>query len=540
MSLSPTGPAAGRPADPDPVLEPPALQAHLVADDSFAARFLRCLAAIAASDRVVNLAEYEALGAVVERLQHSALAARLVLHSLTQPLEPAAALRELHRTSATVDEALRLDAFEAAAPLLALQGERSQDLARSLADALGLRLEEGRFAAFETGPQSRFWRDIAGRSARRLRGRDLLPLASECLRLSGDPELARARAAYLDGALDRDRLQSAVAAASQTLDARLQAFETSLGVAAEAGAIARQYLAMSERLTAQVRQKLAMLLARIDHEKQAFDEDFDEMIHDAGNAFELAVASRLRTDDWKDRRAWQDIGRSAFGRELERRVDRIARRHERQLQLLKEELRLFQEDLRLVNASVLERQHHSRLARLAPGLRPATQLVNAVEGMANFTLAAGGASALGAGAAAYLLGGAVVLPLVAPIAPYVGGAVLLAGLFKWMSDHDGRRDGEIVHQREAFEKALRERLGQARAGYFAQLDQARGEFIATARALIAPLGLEAQAARDLAEVRHEVARRIVADTRRSLGELNQGIARLQPPTSPPDRPPSSP
>ena len=88
MSLSPTGPAAGRPADPDPVLEPPALQAHLVADDSFAARFLRCLAAIAASDRVVNLAEYEALGAVVERLQHSALAARLVLAVSEPPHAP--------------------------------------------------------------------------------------------------------------------------------------------------------------------------------------------------------------------------------------------------------------------------------------------------------------------------------------------------------------------------------------------------------------------------------------------------------------------
>ncbi|MEI8302779.1 MAG: hypothetical protein WCG13_05765 [Burkholderiales bacterium] len=513
-------------SDPALLLEPPALQAHLVADDSFAARFLRALAAIAASDRVVNLAEYEALSAVVERLQHSALAARLVLHSLTQALEPAAALRELQRASAAVEESLRLDAFEAAAPLLALQGERSQDFARSLADALGLRLDEGRLSAFEAGPQSPFWRDIAGRSARRLRGRDLLPLASECLRLSGDPELARARADYLDGAVDRAQLQSALAAAGQALDARLLAFETGLGVAAQAGAIARQYLAVSERLIGQVRQKLAMLLARIDHEKQVFDEDFDEMIHDAGNAFELAVASRLRTDDWKDRRAWQDIGRSAFGRELERRVDRIARRHERQLHLLKEELRLFQEDLRLVNASVLERQHHSRLARLAPGLRPSTQLVNAVEGVANFTLAAGGASALGAGAAAYLLGGAVVLPLVAPIAPYVGGAVLLAGVFRWLTDQAGRRDGEISHQREAFEKALRERLGEARASYFAQLEQARGEFIATARALIAPLGLEAEAARDLAEVRHEVARRILADTRRSLGELNQAMARL--------------
>ena len=117
MSLSPTGPAAGRPADPDPVLEPPALQAHLVADDSFAARFLRCLAAIAASDRVVNLAEYEALGAVVERLQHSALAARLVLHSLTQPLEPAAALRQLHPPSPTVDPPLPLAPLQPAPPL---------------------------------------------------------------------------------------------------------------------------------------------------------------------------------------------------------------------------------------------------------------------------------------------------------------------------------------------------------------------------------------------------------------------------------------
>lgn len=178
------------------------------------------------------------------------------------------------------------------------------------------------------------------------------------------------------------------------------------------------------------------------------------------------------------------------------------------MRLLKEDLRLFQEDMRLTRASVLQRRHHSRLAKMMPQLRLATRALNAIDSAANMTIGVGAASIAGAGAAAYLFGAAVVMPVIAPAAPFVGGALLVAGAFKWITDADRRRDGEIRHKREAFEKAFRAQLEEAQASFNQQLNVVRQEFVQTARQIVEPILVEADATERIAGLQVKMARRV--------------------------------
>jgi hypothetical protein len=231
------------------------------------------------------------------------------------------------------------------------------------------------------------------------------------------------------------------------------------------------------------------------------------------------MLDRLKTDDWTLKKVWDSMGRSTFAKELERRVDRIARRHERQLQLMKEDLRLFQQEYRLVQAQVLARTHHTKLSSLMPGLRAGTRILNATEDIANVTLASGVLAGIGTGAAIYALGAAVVLPVIAPIAPFAGAAVVVAGAFKWMMDKPARKGEEVRDKRLALEQALRERLSEMRTSYFAQLDQTGQEFLATARVLARPVLLEAQARRELVAIERRVGESVLRRHREAANAL---------------------
>lgn len=268
-----------------------------------------------------------------------------------------------------------------------------------------------------------------------------------------------------------------------------------------------------------MKQRLAIYDARIAFELDTFDEDIEECIHDAGNAFEHDVAERLRTDKWKRAIVWESIAKSTFGKELERRLNRLLARREEALRLINEELRLFQEELALSRTTLLKRQHHSQLAGAAPAMRWSTRLKNTAEGAANTTLAVGGLAVAGTGAAAYALGAAAVLPVIAPVASIVGGAMLVAGVVKWMMNAEERKVGEIGYQREKFEEAFRAQLGTARHELATRLATAAQQFHETAERIVQPVILEAQAAHRLADMQLRLARRLSDHSQKALADM---------------------
>jgi len=506
----------------------PDLDRHLAEDDSFQTAFLRCLAAIATSDGTVSLAEYGALNEIAGQIEQSAFAAHALLWFLEHPTDPPAALSILGRASAGVDRGTARAAFKAAQPLLMLQGEESRKAVQRFAKALGVKVTESDLAAFPTGAAPTLWKDVVRRSTRLMKGGTLLPVAEECLKVTREPEVTKMIGAYLDGEIAQPALYARVTGANAAIAQQLVEFERQLAASDVIEQTAQAYVATADELFQQVSQRLSTVEARLQFERANFDEDVEDAIHDAGNAIELEITDRLKTDNWKLAKVWESIGRTNFGKELERRVDRLATRRDQQLRMMKEDLRLFQADLKIVHASILDRQHHTQFARLMPRLRIGTRVANSVDDAASFTLGAGALSVAGAGTAAYVLGTAAVLPVIAPIAPFVGGTVVIAAVVKWLIDAGERKDSEIQHKRKAFEKALRKQLAIARTSYFEQLDIVGEEFRKTADAFLKPALLEAEAARRLSGLQAKIAHRVVGEARQAVARLATAIEQITP------------
>lgn len=507
--------------------EKPRLDRYLREDASFQSTYIRALVAIASRDGYINLSEYSALLCLIESSSHSAISAQLVLSSIENPISLDSALQALSLTSAALSESERKKAWNAADALISAQGKLSRDTAVQLAKALKISVSEAELSRFPASSAPIRWKEVARRSTRWIKGRQLLRVADDCIRVTGDPVIADLIGQYLDGQIQAQALQTRVMAASSELTNLLLDFEQRVQDARSVETAADEYTATAHRLYEQVRQRLAMADARIQYEFRTFDQDMEEAIHDAGNSIELDMADRLRTDDWKLAKVWESIGRSSFAKELERRVDRIVRRREEALLLMKEDLRLFQEDLRLVQTQLLVRQHHTQFAKLMPRLGIVTRAANTVDTAAEVTLGAGVVSLAGTAAALHFLGAASVLPIIAPVAPFIGGAMLVAGIVKWISDSEERKTSEIKGKREVFESALRKELEKARESYFYQLEKLNQEFADTAIAIVTPTLLEAEAASGLNMRQVEVATKVLLEARTSLAKLNATIAEIR-------------
>lgn len=504
-------------------VETHSLEQHLDKDVSFPSAYLRAIAAIATTDGFVSLAEYSAVNEIAKNSDESAVSSVMLLNSLIRPTPLKETLATLTKASAGIESVNRHAAFRAAHPLLQLQGYDSRKLVKQLAAALSIDVHQSELVKFPSEKEAVSLKKVVRSSMRLFKGKDLRNLADMCLSVTGDVGVSQRVIDFEDGLIDADTLRSHLNVACVEVNRQIQSFRDQLQVAEFAATATTAYLQTAQQLKKQVSQRMVVMEARLTFERDSFAEDMDYMIHDAGNAFQVEVTDRLKTDKWKQARVWKSIGGTSFAKELELRIHRVVSRREEILRLIKDDLRLFQEEMRITRISILRQQHHTRFASLMPTLRVGTRVVNTVDTAASVTLGTGAVAIAGAGAAVYFLGIAAVLPIVAPAAPFIAVPMLIAGVFKWFSDSDSRKDGEISHMRVTFEKTFRDQLMEAQASFNAQLDAVALDFQRSAVQMIQPIMIEAEAADRLAGLQVMMAKRLIDQSSQTVARVIEAI-----------------
>lgn len=501
------------------------LDEHLSSDQSFSSAYARTLGAIAAADGAVTLAQFAAVTDIAGEGKSSAVFTALVLNAIESGVSVDWAYSALARSGAGTPQPARDAAFSMAMPLLALLGTNARPLALRLAKALAVKPTADELETLPPEEERGLLASLGDQARKLLKGRGLADAVADFGRSTGQPALVEQARDYQSGRIGLDALREQVGAATRAISQDIASYmeHAESMSAGEAGAAA--VAAAAQEMRQQVVQRLTLIDARIAHERALLLEEIDDAVHDAGNAIELAIAERLHAEQWKDEEVWEHIARNQYGQEMERRLDRIVRRKEQALHLLQEDLRLFQSAMRLSQSTVFQRQHHSALARLMPRLRLGTRIANGVDTAANVTLVSGAVAAAGTGTAAYLFGAGVVLPVLVPVAPFVGGAVLLAGAIKWFSDGGKRKKMEIRDKRSAFEAELRKQLREAELSFNAQLDLVADGFHESALQLLTPTLLEAEAASRVSGMRLRIADRAIAQAQSAIHQLDAELAK---------------
>ena len=509
----------GTPGDTH-VINVRSLDEHMSSDQSFSSAYARAVGAIAGNEGSLTLAQFAAVTDIAGDGKSSAVFTALVLNAIESGVDVDWAFHALSRSSAGIDQAARENALAMTIPLLALHGAGARPLAQRLAKALSARLSPEDLNHLPPAEERGILANLGEQARRLVRGRSLADTVADFGRHAGQPVLVEHARNFQSGDIDHSQLRELVGATTTAIAQDISAYLEQARMLSVGEAMAATLVSAANDLKNQVLQRLTLVDQRIAYERRLMLEEIDDAVHDAGNAIELAITDRLNTDQWKDEDVWASMGRQQFGQEMERRLDRIVRRKEQSLHLLQEDLRLFQQAMRLNQSSVFQRQHHSTLAKLMPRLRIGTRIVNSVDTAANVTLMSGAVVAAGTGTAAYLIGAAVVLPVVAPVAPFVGGAVLLAGAFKWFTDGGKRKRTEIRDKRAAFEAELRKQLQAAEQSFNTQLDLVAQGFHESALQLLTPLLLEAEAAGRVPGMRQRIADRVITHAQAAIRQLD--------------------
>nr|WP_229224216.1 hypothetical protein [Duganella sp. SG902] len=493
---------------------------HLSSDQSFSSAYARAVGAIAGNGGSLTLAQFAAVTDIAGDGQSSAVFTALVLNAIESGVEVDWALNALSRSCTGIDQQAREHALSMTIPLLALHGADARPLAQRLAKALSVRLSPEDLERLPPAEERGLLANLGEQARRLVRGRSLADAVADFGRTAGQQELITHARHFQSGEIDQTALRDVVRATTAAITQDIGNYLEQARLLSVGEAAASSLVSAANDLKNQVTQRLILVDQRIAYERRLMSEEIDDAVHDAGNAIELAMTDRLNTDKWKDEDVWASMGRNQFGQEMERRLDRIVRRKEQALQLLQEDLRLFQSGMKLGQASVFQRQHHAALAKLMPRMRIGTRIVNKLDTAANVTLVSGAAVAASTGTAAYLIGAAVVLPVVAPVAPFVGGAVLLAGAFKWFTDGGKRKRTEIRDKRIAFEEELRKQLLAAEQSFNAQLDQVAEGFRDSAVQMLTPILLEAEAAGRVPGMRQRIADRVITQAQAAIRQLD--------------------
>lgn len=486
------------------------LSSHASSDESFTFAYIRVITSIASTDGVVSLAEFQALNDIITNSGSSAVTAACFLQLLERPVPLKVALAGLKAASQSTDEEVRHGAFGATQELLKLQGSKGLSLAKDLAESLVLpQLAKSELTELDTSSELTVMQRLRRSTVGKFAGKDMRSLAAMCLSVSGDLNIDKKLKAYEAGVIPLDELRSYLTQTSQDVLTQLDEFEKTLAMAEFAESTASAFLETAEKLRNQVQQRLQLVRARIEFERETFDEDIDHIVHDAGNEFQIEVNERLATDKAKKVEVWNSIARSTFAKEIDRRLAKTIGRREELLRLLKEDLRLFQEEMRITSVSIHKQQHFSKYAPLMPKLRMATRVKNAVDTAADTTLKVG----------VVAIATSVVLPVIAPALPLVAGAMAVAGLIKLIADPGARVRAEILDKRKAFQEVLRGKLIEAQKSFNTQLDEVAAQFNQSALLMIKPIMLEAEAADKLASLQVKVARKLVTQSKSVIAKI---------------------
>ena len=457
---------------------PPSLDAHVKADKGIISSYIQTIAAIARADGSVTLPEFSALSDIARRLAEQsatpAVTAVQALSALEETITVSAALNALSKEAKNADRSTREELLKLAMPMLRVQGFEARETASRLAKALGLT-----FTAAEAHqlpePDNRGIVGNLTHQTKQLfrRGEavdDVIPVASAW----GETDLIGKIRAYKDGSIPREELHAAVQAFNARIVGAIADYRQQAMIARAADTAALGLISNAEKLRDQINQRLALIEKRLLVERERFDWDCKNVIHDAGNVIALEIEQRLRTDKWKDAQVWENIAKTQVGKEIQIRLSELKRRYEESVFLLKEDLRIFQNELRLTHVTIMDEHHRRDLGKLMPPMRLGTKVLNATDSAANATLVGGSVATAGAAGAAYFLGVGVILPLITPALPFVAGALGVAGLYKWMASPSKRKAEEIEHKRQGIEEALEGMLAEVATTLHKNLDQIEG------------------------------------------------------------------
>ncbi|MBP6677227.1 MAG: hypothetical protein KA185_18245, partial [Vitreoscilla sp.] len=186
------------------------LDDYLTSDAGFTTSYARVLASIAGHDGDITIAEFGVLTEIAKDTADSAVVGAAFVSSAQSPSHLGRSLEALKVASKETPPAQREAALDRAMPLLALQGFKSSELSRRLADALGVDADRIDPSDLPLPDDKGAIGQFGTRMRRLFKRGNVADSVEQLARQTGDVALVQAMRAFEAGGLDGSSLKSQI------------------------------------------------------------------------------------------------------------------------------------------------------------------------------------------------------------------------------------------------------------------------------------------------------------------------------------------
>lgn len=488
------------------------------------------IASIAGSDGLLTPREYAAglsvADAVAGLSDDPAVVRSLILRALEvgpKPLE--AVLKELTASRATLPDPARRPLLEALFPLLATQNDRARPVARKIADVLELKNVEHILQVSDLPIESSNMQSMLRRAGNAFaRSSSRLDVAQHILEFTGDELLRQVlqsdrqeRDQQLDAVLEHvfEQLHETLATLQAASNEHTERLELAHSLERNADELERQFKA---RLRAIEKRVLAM--------RRHVTEDIEELSESGGDEAEVDLRRMsekrgilLRSDD-------RDARERLISKSFSRRHDRLKRRHDEQIKLLRDELAEYREDFTEAAKDTVAAVSLSEWRLTIPGATTSARVKDALDHGATRTLATGAVAAAGTAGAVgvgWIAPAAVAGVVAAPVGLAVLGVVAAAGAWKLYANREERLRSEQRARAEAIRTATLTKTQRAFSEVSTALDEVVEGFREVSLSRVIPIRQNVERIREMCALQRELSRRITLDAQHRLEQWSKAL-----------------
>ena len=223
----------------------------------------------------------------------------------------------------------------------------------------------------------------------------------------------------------------------------------------------------------------------------------------------------LRNDD-------RDVRERMISKSFAHRHDKLKRRHDEQIQLLRDELAEYRNDFIEAAKDTVTPISLADWRLAIPGATTGARVKDALDQGATRTLVVGAAAGVGTAGAvgAGLIGAAAILN---PVGLTVMGVVAAAGVWKLYANRGERLRSEQRARAEAIRRAAHSKAEGAFAEVSAALDEVAEGFREVSLSRIAPIRQDAERIREMCTLQRELGRRISLDAQHRLEQWSKAL-----------------
>jgi hypothetical protein len=503
----------------------------------FAWAVARASAATVLADRVLTVAEYEAIADSATALEslssYPGLMSYLVLRALQEEPNLNSVLKDLQKTTRELPLETRQAVFEATRGVHQPDVTGEQKIHEKWANALGVdpTIEKavGRkqsatsvLGILGTGQNvvDSAWRRIS--RARLNHGTEIVERAQSMSSAFQDQELSSAISKW-EASTEEDRdaeLNSAIAAATDravtAAAARLKAPKD----LEQQRELADRFLQTTEALIQQVRSRLLSVEARLRLQSEMFDEDLQAFIESSLDALEISMRDLTKgRDDWTSPAVWEAFKERAAFADLKARFTPILNRYTRLFDQWQHELESFSNEAGVIRSSIFSSVDMRAFSALVPSQHSSACFKCALDRVSDATLtfSAMGVLTAGAATAAGLVSvAAVVAALSNPVGATIGAVIGAAALWKAVAQKEARRDKLVKDKRGQIRTALRQLLKDEGLNHDQMATDVLAKFVEAAIEQYTPMVVEARLWAMKARLEGSVTQRVLGDTRSFL------------------------